>query len=170
MMTVRNFSLIPSLTDALFSDRFNRIDRLFSQLTGDAPVTATPAYDIRRLDKDRYALAVSVPGWKESELSIETAGGELTISGKREGQSESENQETGWLHRGISRADFRLSYTVPEHVKVTGAKLEDGILAVDLYQEIPESEKPRRIPISHSQKAIENSQPDKAQVIEHQPA
>jgi len=165
MMTLRNFSLIPSLTDTLFSDRFNRMDRLFSQLTGDTPVAATPAYDIRRVDKERYALAVSVPGWKENELSIETVGGQLTISGKKAEQSETENQESGWLHRGISRADFRLSYTVPEHVKVTGAKLEDGILSVDLYQEIPESEKPRRIPISHSQKAIESQQ-----AIEHQSA
>lgn len=165
MMTLRNFSLIPSLTDTLFSDRFNRMDRLFSQLTGDTPVTATPAYDIRRVDKDRYVLAISVPGWKEKELSIETVGGQLTVSGKKEQQSETENQENGWLHRGISRADFRLSYTVPEQVKVTGAKLEDGILSVDLYQEIPESEKPRRIPISHGQKAIENQQ-----AIEHQSA
>lgn len=165
MMTVRNFSLIPSLSDALFSDRFNRMDRLFSQLTGDTPVAATPAYDIRRVDKERYALAVSVPGWKESELSIETVGGQLTISGKREEQKETASAENGWLHRGISRADFRLSYTVPEHVKVTGAKLQDGILAVDLYQEIPESEKPRRIPITHGQQAIESQQ-----AIEHQSA
>lgn len=163
MMNVRHFSLIPSLSDALFSERLNRMNGLFGQSADNVSLATSPAYDIRRVDKDRYTLAVSVPGWKESDLAIETVGGQLTISGKKQEQNETENQQ-GWLHRGINHADFRLSYMVPEHVKVTGATLQDGILSVDLYQEIPESEKPRRIPISHEQ-TIENQQ-----TIEHQSA
>lgn len=151
-MTSFNFSAFPSFTDSVFTDRFSRIDKLFSQLTGDTPVSFTPPYDIRRLDENRYALSVSVPGWKEHELEIEAMGGRLTVTGKKEqdafeGHNGAKNEVDGWLHRGISRTDFRLSYAIPEHMKVTGAKLEDGILTVGLLQEIPESEKPRRIPI-----------------------
>ncbi|MBP2170857.1 molecular chaperone IbpA [Erwinia toletana] len=155
-MSIHNFSVFPAVADALFSDRFNRIDRLFSQLTGDTPMAVTPAYDIRRVDNDRYALTVSVPGWKESELEIEISGGQLVISGKREEKSDATDEASGWIHRGISRSDFRLSYAVPEHVKVTAAKLAEGILSVELYQEVPDSDKPRKIPIEHVTQAIEH--------------
>lgn len=53
------------------------------------------------------------------------------------------------MHQGIQRADFSLSFTVPQHMKVTAAKLKDGLLLIDLQMEIPESEKPKRIPIEH---------------------
>jgi len=160
-MSSRTFSAFPLLSDALFSDRFSRIDRLFSQLTGDTPVAVTPPYNLKQLDDERYALTLSVPGWKESELEIEVAGGRLTVTGRKEDGAENganAEGEGGWLHRGISRTDFRLSYSVPEHMKVTEARLQDGLLSVGLHLEIPESEKPRRIPIAHH----------RADVIEHQ--
>ncbi len=59
-MVLRNFPVIPSVADSLLSDRFSRIDRLFSQLTGDTPVPMTPPYDLKQLDNERYALTVSV--------------------------------------------------------------------------------------------------------------
>ncbi|WP_122028999.1 Hsp20 family protein [Salmonella enterica] len=113
---------------SLFSDRFNRIDRLFSQLTGDTPVAATPAYDLQKRDANNYLLTVSVPGWKEEER----------------------------IYRGIRKADFQLSFSLPEHAKVNNAKLEQGLLLVEIYQEIPESEKPKKIAIESKPKAIEH--------------
>ena len=159
-MVLRNFPVIPSVADSLLSDRFSRIDRLFSQLTGDTPVSMTPPYDLKQLDNERYALTVSVPGWQEKELEIEVSDGRLTVSGHREDSTDGETETAGgghWLHRGISRADFRLSYSVPEHVKVTEARLRDGLLHVGLRLEVPESEKPRRIPIeSQAREPIEH--------------
>lgn len=148
-MTLRTFPVLHDLSDSLFADRFNRIDRLFSQLTGSAPLPATPSYNIRRLADDRYELTLSVPGWKESELEIETVGGQLNISGKHE-EENAESGNEGWLHRGISRSDFRASYSLPEHVKVTGASLENGLLTIALHQDIPEEEKPQRIAINNN--------------------
>ncbi|ENU0148429.1 Hsp20 family protein [Enterobacter hormaechei] len=101
------------------------------------------------LADNRYELTLSVPGWKESELEIETVGVQLNISGKRE-EEKTENGEEGWIHRGISRSDFRASYSLPEHVKVTGASLENGLLAIELHQDIPEEEKPQRIAINNN--------------------
>nr|WP_167519413.1 Hsp20 family protein [Intestinirhabdus alba] len=152
-MTIRTF---PLLSDSLLSDRFDRIDRLFSQLTGSAPLPATPPYNIRRLEENRYELTLSVPGWQESELQIETVGGRLTIIGKRE----EESNDTGWIHRGISRSDFRVSYSLPERVSVTGAALCNGLLTVALFHEVPEEEKPRRIAINGN-RALEHK-PDEA--------
>ncbi len=152
-MSVQPFSIFPSLTDSVFSDRFNRIDKLFSQLTGDNPVTSVPAYDLQRVEDNRYALTLCVPGWKEHELEIELRGGRLSVAGHRddvsgESSGEARQENSGWIHRGISRHDFQLSFSIPEHMKVTGASLADGLLSIDLIQEIPESEKPRRIPIA----------------------
>lgn len=164
-MSLRNFPVFPSLTDsAFFSDRFNRIDRLFSQLTGDSPMSSTPSYDLKQHDSGYYSLTVSVPGWQEKELDIEAADGRMTITGRKEVVDNSaENTEDNnivWLHRGIRRTDFCLSYNIPEHIKVTEARLQDGLLSVMLYLEIPESEKPQRIPIKHHN--------HKSDAIEHQ--
>ena len=48
-MTLRAFPMLNDLSDSLFADRFNRIDRLFSQLTGSTPLPSTPSYNIRRV-------------------------------------------------------------------------------------------------------------------------
>lgn len=66
----------------------------------------------------------------------------------QEASGEAREENTSWIHRGISRHDFQLSFSIPEHMKVTGASLAEGLLSIDLIQEIPESEKPRRIPIA----------------------
>ncbi|TYL41036.1 MULTISPECIES: Hsp20 family protein [Dickeya] len=163
-MAFKSVSLFPAVTDSLFSDRFNRIDRLFSQLTGDTPLTATPSYDIRRLDDTHYGITVSVPGWREEELEINTHGGQLTISGKHKdevSQEQQEQEQENWLYRGINRTDFSISYSLPEHVKVESAHLENGLLTIHLQQDIPENEKPKKI-------AIENRNQKVSQALEHE--
>ncbi len=95
-----------------------------------------------------------MPGWKDDELEIETVGGNLNISGKR---AESESQdEQGWIYKGIRRSDFRLSFSLPEHARVSNAKLESGLLQLSIYQDIPESEKPRKIAIENANNVIEH--------------
>ncbi len=61
-MSVQPFSVFPSLMDSVFSYRFSRIDKLFSQLTGDIPVTSVPAYDLLRVEDNYQTLTVSAPG------------------------------------------------------------------------------------------------------------
>ena len=129
---------------------------MFSQLTGDIPLTTTPACDIKRLDESHYAITLSVPGWKEEELEISATGGQLTVSGKRTAEPDRQHEQGGWLHRGISRHNFSVSYSLPQHVKVERARLEHGLLDIALYQEIPESEKPRKIAIESQPRAIEH--------------
>lgn len=153
-MALRTLSALPVFADSIFSDRFNRIDRLFSQLTGDAPVGSLPAYDLKRVDDSNYLLSVSVAGWKDDELEIETVSGNLHVSGKR---SEDDSQtDKGWIYKGIRRTDFNLSFTLPEHANIGSAKLENGILNISIHQEIPESEKPHKIAIENHNRVIEH--------------
>jgi hypothetical protein len=46
-------------------------------------VGTLPAYDLQKVDDSNFLLSVSVPGWKDDELEIETVGGNLHITGKR---------------------------------------------------------------------------------------
>ncbi|MEI7257059.1 Hsp20/alpha crystallin family protein, partial [Dickeya dadantii] len=63
--------------------------------------------------------------------------------------SEAEQEQEGWLYRGISHTDFSISYALPEHVNVESAHLENGLLTVTLKQDIPENEKPKKIAIEN---------------------
>ena len=96
-MALKTLSALPVFADSLFADRFNRIDRLFSQLTGDTPVGTLPAYDLQKVDDSNFLLSVSVPGWKDDELEIETVGGNLHISGKRQETDSSTDSGERWI-------------------------------------------------------------------------
>ena len=69
-MTLRAFPMLNDLSDSLFADRFNRIDRLFSQLTGSTPLPSTPSYNIRRVGDNRYELTLSVPAGKRANWKL----------------------------------------------------------------------------------------------------
>jgi molecular chaperone IbpA len=65
------------------------------------------------------------------------------------------------LYKGIAARTFERSFQLADHVVVKGARLENGLLHVDLVREIPEAMKPRAIPIASSGKVLE-VQPAKA--------
>ena len=74
------------------------------------------------------------------------------ISGKLE---DSQDPDTGYLHRGIANRGFERRFNLAEHVNVADARLANGLLAIDLVREVPEAKKPRRIEI-HAARTIEN--------------
>lgn len=97
---------------------------------------AYPAHNLERLGRDRYRLTLAVPGFAEDELSVEASLAELTVRGRR--------HATG----GRFAADeFEFRGSLPDHMRVTGAHLAHGLLAIDLTRELPEALKPRVIPI-----------------------
>lgn len=152
-MTYRSFSLIPGITDNLFSDRFDRMDRLFSRLTGDVPLSDSPCYNLIQMDENHYSLTVSVPGYKEKELDITLQNGQLTITGKHDckdkGKMKEDRKNVKWLHKGISCDEFSLSFNLHNRVKVQSALLENGLLKLELEYEIPEEHKPQKITIEN---------------------
>ncbi len=87
---------------------------------------------------------MSVPGWKEEELEIETVGGNLNITGKH--TEETVEDQTHWIYRGIRKADFQLSFSLPEHAKVNNAKLEQGLLLVEIYQRSLKARNRKKLP------------------------
>jgi len=134
-------------------------DRLFDTLDQVAQFDAGqsyPPYNIERTSENRYRVTVAVAGFGEKDLNVEVKDGVLAIAGKRE---EAEKQEgRNVLHQGIAGRAFERRFQLADHVEVRGAKLENGLLHVDLEQIVPEEKKPRRIQINAPElKTIEGS-------------
>ena len=103
-----------------------------------------PPYNIEVVDEDRYQITMAVAGFKDDELSIESKQNELTISGQK---AEDEASERKYLHRGIANRNFERKFQLADHVFVKGARMEHGLLHIELYRELPEALKPRSIAI-----------------------
>lgn len=124
-------------------------DRLFSMLdsmgTVDNGNPGYPPYDIERTGENDYRITMAVAGFAEKDLDIELKESTLTIRGERASEKGENSGEV--LHRGIAQRSFERRFQLADHVQVSGASLENGLLHVDLVREIPESKKPRSIPI-----------------------
>lgn len=118
-------------------------DRLIGLLES-ASEQGYPPYNIERSDENNYRVTVAVAGFAETDLSVDVKDRVLTVSARRE-----EAPSTGtFLHQGIAGRGFERSFQLAEHVEVKGAKLENGLLHVDLERIVPEEKKPRRIVIN----------------------
>ena len=102
-----------------------------------------PPYNIERTDENHYRISVAVAGFGEKDMNVEVRDGVLTVTGKRE-----ESQKQSYLHQGIAGRAFERRFQLAEHVEVRAAKLENGLLHVDLERIVPEEKKPRRIAIN----------------------
>jgi len=119
-------------------------DRLFDMLDSAADVSqGYPPYNIERSDDAHYRITLAVAGFAEKDLNAEVRDGVLTVSGKREDASKST-----FLHQGIAGRAFERRFQLAEHVEVRAAKLENGLLHIDLERVVPEEKKPRRIAIN----------------------
>lgn len=104
-----------------------------------------PPYNIEKAGEDVYRITLAVAGFGDSDLSIEVKEDQLTIAGALAEQKEGER---AYLHRGIASRGFRRVWRLADHVEVVGAKLEHGLLHVDLERRVPEAKKARRIEIA----------------------
>ena len=119
-------------------------DHLFNMLDQAADASnGYPPYNIERTDETRYRISVAVAGFGEKDLNVEVRDGVLTVSGKRE-----ESDKPSYLYQGIAGRTFERRFQLAEHVEVRAAKLENGLLHVDLERIVPEEKKPRRIAIN----------------------
>jgi molecular chaperone IbpA len=122
-------------------------DRLFSMMDGFESTPGYPPYNIERTGETEYRISIAVAGFGENELTIEAKENTLTIKGAKQVKDE---QNGALLYQGIAARAFERVFQLADYVVVKGAKLENGLLHVDLVREIPEAKKPRQIPIGNS--------------------
>ena len=112
-----------------------------------------PPYNIERTGENAYRVSVAVAGFAENELNIELKENTLTIKGEKQAKTEENAGEV--LYQGIAARAFERVFQLADFVQVKGATLENGLLHVDLVREIPETKKPRQIPINTGSNVIE---------------
>ena len=134
-------------------------DRLFSMLDGFESAPGYPPYNIERTGENEYRITVAVAGFGENELSIESKENTLTVKGSKQTKDE---QDGDVLYQGIAARAFERRFQLADHVEVKGATLENGLLHVDLVREVPETLKPRQIPIGTQSAKIIDAKAAKA--------
>lgn len=139
---MRTFDFSPLFRSTVGFDRvFDLLDSVSRYDTNQT----FPPYNIERTDENHYRITLAVAGFADKDLNVEVRDGVLTVQGKR---TEEEEKNTGFLYQGIAGRAFERRFQLAEHVEVKGAKLENGLLHVDLERVVPEERKPRRIPIN----------------------
>jgi molecular chaperone IbpA len=103
-----------------------------------------PPYNIEQTAEDAYKIELAVAGFGPEDLSIELKEGLLSVTGKKAASDDGRN----FIHRGIAERGFERRYQLADHVRVTGANLEHGMLTLELVREVPEALKPRKIAIN----------------------
>jgi molecular chaperone IbpA len=128
---------------------FDRLFSLLNQASRLEPGNGFPTYDIEKPGENDYRITLAVPGFTVEELSIESRGNLLVVTGQKP-----ERKEGEYLYRGLPAARFEQRFSLAPLVTVTGASLENGLLVIDLKREVPEALQPRRIEIE-SRRAVD---------------
>lgn len=123
-------------------------DRLFDMLDANAARPDWPPYDIERKGENDYRITMAVAGFGRDDIELTQHGNTLLVSGQKKTQEKGREM----LHQGIASRSFKLTFNLADHVRVVGADLENGLLAVELSREVPEQLKPRRIAIGSEEK------------------
>ncbi|MDP4031848.1 MAG: Hsp20 family protein [Pseudorhodobacter sp.] len=139
---MRNFDFAPLYRATVGFDRIaDLMDRV---ATSDVTQPTYPPYNIEKTAEDAYRISVAVAGFSPDELSVEVRDGTLHVAARKT----ADDTDRNYLHRGIATRAFERRFALADHVRVTGALHEHGMLHIDLLREMPEALKPRRIEIA----------------------
>lgn len=145
---MRTYDLSPLYRATVGFDRMaDLLDRVMTQDVGSSTY---PPYNIEKTDEDAYRISIAVAGFTDAELSVEQRETELVVAARKE---KDETPRT-FLHRGIATRAFEKRFQLADHVRVTGALHENGMLHVDLVREVPEALKPRQIEITRAEPKV----------------
>ena len=104
-----------------------------------------PRSNIRKTGDNTYRIEMDVTGFTKPELKMEIIGDELVITGAKTGSTGS--QAESFVHRSNPPHHFRQGFMLADYVKVTDAKLNNGVLEVDLVRDVPMNDRPQPIEI-----------------------
>ena len=121
-------------------------DRMFDNLTrymdNNVQSTGFPPYNIHKGGDYSYTIEMALAGFSKDDIEIEVAENTLSV------RSDKKDETDEWtFHRGISYRKFDSKFTLAEDIVVNGAKLENGMLTIDLERIVPEEKKPRLIEV-----------------------
>ena len=145
--------MVTGNTLSLFNENFNKLtpyavgfDHVFDTLNryvDNQQAQGFPPYNIRKEGDYHYVIEMALAGFGKKDIEIEVSDGTLSIRSTKENETDNDSQ----LYRGISFRKFDRKFTLSEDIVVSGAKLENGMLTIDLERIVPEEKKPRLIEV-----------------------
>ena len=149
--------MVTSRALSLF-DNFNQLtpyavgfDRVFDQLNryvdNNATSTGFPPYNIRKEGDYNYVIEMALAGFGKEDIEVEVADSTLSIRSTKKPLDEDVSSNEDTVYRGISYRKFERKFTLAEDVVVNEAKLENGMLILNLERVVPEEKKPRLIKV-----------------------
>ena len=137
---MRTLDLTPLYRSAI---GFDRLANMLESQRADAQ-PSYPPYNIELVSEDKYRIVMALAGFDSSEVEIVAERDVLHVSGRKH----KDEQQRTYLHRGIAARDFEQRFQLANHVKVTTAAFDNGMLTIELVREVPEALKPRKIVIN----------------------
>jgi len=106
---------------------FDQLERSLDRLAKNAE--GYPPYNIERVGTNGLRIVLAVAGFAEADLTIELAENQLTVRGRQ-----ADDPERVYLHRGIAARQFQRAFMLAEGIEVTGARLDNGLLSIELMR------------------------------------
>ncbi|MCX7362286.1 MAG: Hsp20 family protein [Alphaproteobacteria bacterium] len=106
---------------------FDQLERTLDRLTKSAE--GYPPYNIERIGEDGLRITLAVAGFTLDDLTVELVESQLTVRGKQADES-----DRVFLHRGIAARQFQRAFMLADGIEVTGARLDNGLLAIDMVR------------------------------------
>lgn len=110
----------------------------------NSPMTGYPRYNVVRVGKSGYRVEVAVPGWDKDDIQITLHKNELKIEGT---QKQVVEEGESYLYKGLSGKTFARVFKVGNNIELETAYMKNGLLCVDLVENVPEEDMPKRIEI-----------------------
>jgi len=110
---------------------FDQLERTLDRLAKSAE--GYPPYNIERIGENGLRITLAVAGFTPDDLAIELVESQLTVRGKQ-----SDDSDRVFLHRGIAARQFQRAFMLAEGIEVTGARLDNGLLSIDLVRPVQE--------------------------------
>mgnify|MGYP001277619516 FL=1 len=130
---------------------FDHFERVLDRVTKSS-AEGYPPYNIEQVSEEELRITLAVAGFSMDDLEVTTEDNQLVIRGRN---SEDKSARI-YLHRGIAARQFQRSFVLAEGIEVGAARLEDGLLHIDLARPIPEPEV-RKIKIEKVQSSAKTS-------------
>jgi molecular chaperone IbpA len=122
---------------------FDRLANLLATAKRAEQGNSYPPYNIRTTGENLYQITMAIAGFSESDIEISYEQNTLSVVGNRDSE-----ETDDFLYRGIANRAFQRKFNLADHVQVTGAELEHGLLHIFLERELPEAMKPKSIKIN----------------------
>ena len=139
---MRTFDLSPLFRSTVGFDYLGQA--LNAALQMNDSTLSYPPYNIEKTGDESYRVVMAVAGFSPDDIEIITNEGVLLVKGK----ARTEDDTTTYLYHGIAGRAFERRFQLADYIRVTGAKLENGMLSVELARQVPEALRPRRIEIT----------------------